>query len=65
MTNEGSERRVTLVPIEGTTFLDVASVPIQSIAIVVGVAARHIPLAVHHSMEVDDGEGTRFKESEF
>jgi len=41
--HERSESRITLVPIEGTTLLDVARVPIERVAVVVGVAARHIP----------------------
>lgn len=42
--NKGSERRVTLVPVKGTSLLDVPSVPIHGVAIVVRVAARHVPV---------------------
>ena len=38
-----AEGRVALVPVEGATFLDVAGVPVEGVAIVVGVAARLVP----------------------
>lgn len=46
ITNKGSERRVTLIPIKGTILLNVTSVPIESIAVVVGVAARNVSIHV-------------------
>ena len=55
--DEGAEGGVALVPVEGATLLDVAGVPVQSVAIVVRVAARHVP---EHGADVpdeDDGGG--------
>lgn len=55
--DEGAEGGVALVPVEGAALLDVAGVPIQSVAIVVRVAARHVP---EHGADVpdeDDGGG--------
>ncbi|GMN53669.1 hypothetical protein TIFTF001_022797 [Ficus carica] len=55
--DEGAEGGVALVPVEGAALLDVAGVPVQSVAIVVSVAARHVP---EHGADVpdeDDGGG--------
>ncbi|KAM2601549.1 hypothetical protein TB1_039057 [Malus domestica] len=41
--DERAERRVALVPVEGATFLDVAGVPVEGVAIVVGIAGRLVP----------------------
>ena len=41
---KGAKSRVALVPVEGASLLDVASVPVESVAIVVGVAAGDVPV---------------------
>lgn len=48
LAHERAESRVPLVPIKGTTFLRVPAVPVEGVAIVVRVAARHVP--VHTSL---------------
>lgn len=40
--NKWAKRRVTLVPVKGATFLDIAGIPVQRIAIVVRIAARYV-----------------------
>lgn len=44
--NKRTESRVTLVPIEGAALLHVSRVPVEGVAIVVCVAARHVPVHV-------------------
>lgn len=42
--NKGAKSRVSLVPVEGPDLVGVSGVPVEGVAVVVGVAARHIPV---------------------
>ena len=45
-TNKRPKSSITLIPIKRTALLQIASVPIDGIAIVVGIAARHVPIHI-------------------
>ena len=47
LANKRAKSSITLVPIKRTSLLQITSVPVDSIAVVVGVAARHIPVHVY------------------
>lgn len=43
LANKRTKRRIPLIPVEGTALLNVARVPVERVAVVVGVAGGHVP----------------------